>query len=174
MTNTTLEKMCSGVISEWEKTIPLLRYVLEDGEQYKSLETWSGILDFLLESHLDRDTVIIAFGGGVVGDIAGFAASSFMRGVNYVQVPTTLLAMVDSSVGGKTGVNHAMGKNLIGSFYQPRLVWITTGILGSLPPRHYFAGYAEVFKYAFIGGREMFDFITEHHDKIVSLDTEKL
>ncbi len=174
VTNTTLEKKCSGVIDEWEKSIPFLRYVLKDGEQYKTLDSWSGILDFLLQSRLDRDTVIIAFGGGVVGDIAGFAASSFLRGVTYVQVPTTLLAMVDSSVGGKTGVNHTIGKNLIGSFYQPRLVWITTDILGSLPPRQFYAGYAEVFKYAFIGGREIFDFINDHHDKVVSQKTELL
>ncbi len=174
VTNITLEEMYSEMITAWETALPLLRYVLKDGEQYKTLDSWSGILDFLLRSRLDRDTVIVAFGGGIVGDIAGFAASSFLRGVNYVQVPTTLLAMVDSSVGGKTGVNHTMGKNLIGSFYQPRLVWITTDILGSLPPRQFYAGYAEVFKYAFIGGKEMFDFITDHHDKIVSLDVETL
>ncbi len=168
ITNKTLETMCEATIAGWDKVLSFKRYIIEDGEQYKNLDTWRSILDFLLESRLDRDTVIIAFGGGVVGDIAGFAASSFLRGVNYIQVPTTLLAMVDSSVGGKTGVNHTIGKNLIGSFYQPRLVWITTDILKTLPHRHFMAGYAEVFKYAFIGGTDMFDFITARHDEIVS------
>lgn len=174
ITNTTIEAMYGETIRSWEGIIPMQRYVLEDGEQYKTIESWREILDFLLQKRLDRGTVIIAYGGGVVGDLAGFAASSFMRGVAYVQVPTTLLAMVDSSVGGKTGVNHPMGKNLIGSIYQPKLVWITTDILRSLSPRHFLAGYAEVFKYAFIGGSSMFDFIEAHHEQIVSMNKNVL
>ena len=174
VTNTTIEKLYKSTIAEWEKSLPLLKYVIEDGEHYKTLESWSTILDFLLEERLDRSTVVIAYGGGVVGDIAGFAASSFMRGVAYVQVPTTLLAMVDSSVGGKVGVNHAKGKNLIGAFYQPGLVWITTQVLATLPEREFNAGYGEVFKYAFIGGREMFDFICANHEKILAKEKESL
>ncbi len=174
ITNKTLERICGTTLAEWEQTLSFKRYIIEDGEQYKNLDTWRSILDFLLEAQLDRGTVIIAFGGGVVGDIAGFAASAFLRGVNYVQVPTTLLAMIDSGVGGKTGVNHFMGKNLIGSFYQPRLVWITTDILESLPRRQFDAGYAEMFKYAFICGRDMFDFISAHHEEISTLKKEML
>ena len=128
----------------------------------------------LLLSGLDRSGAVISFGGGVVGDISGFAAAAFLRGVDYIQVPTTLLAMVDSSVGGKTGVDHPSGKNRIGAFHQPRMVWIDTKYLDTLPDREYIAGYAEVFKYAFIGGAEMFSFINEHHDKILSRDAAAL
>ena len=168
ITNTTIEDLYKSKIAEWEKKLPLLKYIIEDGEQYKTLQTWSTILDFLLKERLDRGTVVIAYGGGVIGDIAGFVASSFMRGVAYIQVPTTLLAMVDSSVGGKVGVNHPVGKNLIGAFYQPRLVWITTEVLETLTDREFKAGYGEVFKYAFIGGRKMFDFIHANHEKILA------
>jgi 3-dehydroquinate synthase len=174
VTNRTLETLYASTFTVWEKKLPLGRFSIDDGEQYKTIDTWRSILDFLLGSRLDRNTVIIAFGGGVVGDIAGFAASAFLRGVACVQVPTTLLAMVDSSVGGKTGVNHPMGKNLIGAFHQPKLVWIETGMLASLPDREFNAGYAEVFKYAFIGSKEMFDFISKHHTAIVSREKELL
>jgi 3-dehydroquinate synthase len=172
ITNHTIKKLYSSMIKEWDQSLNLLRFTIDDGEQFKTLQTWNAILDFLLKSRLDRNTVIIALGGGVVGDIAGFAASTFLRGVNYVQVPTTLLAMVDSSVGGKTGVNHKMGKNLIGAFFQPKLVWIDQAFLTSLPEREFLAGYGEVFKYAFIGGKEMFDFISSKHEKI--LEQKKL
>lgn len=174
ITNKTLEKLYASRIAEWEKDIPLLKYVIEDGEQYKTLDTWNKVLDFFLASRLDRGTAIIALGGGVIGDIAGFAASTFLRGIAYIQFPTTLLAMVDSSVGGKTGVNHAMGKNLIGTFYQPRLVWITTQVLETLPDKEFNAGYAEVFKYAFIGGSGMFDFIVSNHEDILARKKECL
>ena len=174
ITNNTIEKLYKSTIAEWEKSLPLLKYVIEDGEQYKTLKTWGIILDFLLESRMDRSTVIIAFGGGVVGDIAGFCASSFLRGVKYVQVPTTILAMVDSSVGGKVGVNHAKGKNLIGAFYQPELVWITMQVLETLPEREFNAGYGEVFKYAFIGGRGIFDFIHANHEKFLAREKESV
>ncbi len=174
ITNTTIEKLYKTKISDWEKHLPLIKYIIEDGEQYKTLKTWSTILDFLLDSRLDRGVVVIAYGGGVVGDIAGFVASSFMRGVAYIQVPTTLLAMVDSSVGGKVGVNHAKGKNLIGAFYQPRLVWITTQVLETLTDREFNAGYGEVFKYAFIGGRKIFEFIRANHEEILAHNKEFL
>jgi 3-dehydroquinate synthase len=151
------------LIGSWKKKLSVDAYAIPDGEKYKTIKTWSSVLDFLLKSGLDRKSVVIALGGGVAGDIVGFAAASFLRGVLCVQVPTTLLAMVDSSVGGKTGVNHRLGKNLIGAFFQPSLVWIDTAFLETLPKRELVAGYAELFKYAFIGGRSMFDFVRRNH-----------
>ncbi len=168
ITNTTIAKLYQKTIKRWGDALPLQTFLIEDGEVHKSFKTWKAILDFLLKKRLDRNTVLIAFGGGVVGDISGFAASAFLRGVNYVQVPTTLLAMVDSSVGGKTAINHAQGKNLIGAFYQPQLVWIDTTFLKTLPKQEFLAGYGEVYKYAFIGGKSMFDFIRTNHKAIVS------
>ena len=123
---------------------------LPDGESYKTVATVQSILDRLVESRANRDVAVIALGGGVVGDITGFAAACYMRGVDFIQVPTTLLAQVDSSVGGKTGVNHAQGKNLIGAFHQPQVVLIDTDTLGTLPDRELAAGLAEVIKYGAI------------------------
>lgn len=174
VTNETLAKVYAQKLDQWKQALPLREYIIGDGEKYKSVDTWKDILDHMLETRLDRSIVLIAFGGGVVGDLTGFVASTFLRGVDYVQIPTTILAMVDSSVGGKTGVNHVMGKNLIGTFYQPKLVWINTRVIHTLPPREFIAGYAEVFKTAFIGGREMFDFILANHDKIVCKDLNAL
>ena len=125
---------------------------LPEGEENKTLATWQRCVDGLLEARVDRKTPVVAFGGGVVGDIAGFAAASTLRGLPYVQVPTTLLAMVDSSVGGKTGVNHPRGKNLVGAFHQPRLVWAGLATLGTLAPRQLRAGLGEVVKTALIAG----------------------
>jgi 3-dehydroquinate synthase len=174
VTNTTLAIMYKEVLTAWEKELSLVKFVLPDGEQYKNVETWNSVVDFLIKSGLDRKSVVCAFGGGVVGDIVGFAASAFLRGVSFVQVPTTLLAMVDSSVGGKTGVNHSLGKNLIGAFHQPSLVWLDTAFLSTLPDREFIAGYAELFKYAFIGGEEMFDFVNNRHDAMVKKDLPAL
>jgi 3-dehydroquinate synthase len=117
-----------------------LEIILPDGEQHKTLETINHIVDELLKARCDRRTTVVALGGGVVGDMAGFAAAVYQRGVPFVQVPTTLLAQVDSSVGGKTGVNHALGKNMIGAFYQPRAVIIDTSTLNTLPERELSAG----------------------------------
>ncbi|PLW84231.1 3-dehydroquinate synthase [Kineobactrum sediminis] len=124
--------------------------VLPDGEQYKTLHTFEHILDRLLRDQHNRSTTVLAVGGGVVGDMAGFAAACYQRGVDFVQVPTTLLAQVDSSVGGKTAVNHPLGKNMIGAFHQPTAVLIDTDTLHSLPPREFAAGLAEVVKYGLI------------------------
>ena len=132
---------------------------LPDGEAYKTLQTASSVLDSLVAARANRDTTVIALGGGVVGDIAGFAAACYMRGVAFIQVPTTLLAQVDSSVGGKTGVNHAGGKNLIGSFHQPRVVLIDTDTLGTLPDRELSAGLAEVIKHAAIADAAFFGWL---------------
>ena len=124
--------------------------ILPDGEQHKTLESFSRILDALVAERMNRDAAAVALGGGVIGDMVGFAAACYQRGIDYVQVPTTLLAQVDSSVGGKTGVNHPRGKNMIGAFHQPRCVLADTSTLQTLPAREYSAGLAEVVKYGFI------------------------
>ena len=124
--------------------------VLPDGEKFKTLETLESIFDALMAKRHSRTTTLIALGGGVIGDMVGFAAACYQRGVDFIQVPTTLLAQVDSSVGGKTAVNHPRGKNMIGAFHQPRLVLIDTDVLSTLPQRELAAGYAEVIKYGLI------------------------
>ena len=131
------------------------------GESTKSFINLEKIIDQLLESKVDRDSVLIALGGGVIGDLAGFAGAITLRGIKVIQVPTTLLSQVDSSVGGKTGVNVRQGKNLVGSFHQPSLVAIDTQVLQTLPSRQLFAGYAEVLKYGLIKDRSFFDWL-EH------------
>ncbi len=133
--------------------------LLPDGEAYKTLESYSRILDALMEARFNRDAAVVALGGGVVGDMAGFAAASYQRGIDYVQLPTTLLAQVDSSVGGKTAVNHPKGKNMIGAFYQPRCVIADTSTLATLPEREYKAGIAEVVKYGLIYDSSFFDWL---------------
>ncbi len=147
---------------------------LPDGEAYKTVETMQGILDRLVEIRANRDTTIVALGGGVVGDIAGFAAACYMRGVNFVQVPTTLLAQVDSSVGGKTGVNHPRGKNLIGAFHQPQAVLIDTDTLDSLPDRELSAGLAEVIKYGAICDAEFFGWLEKNMSALTTRDADAL
>mgnify|MGYP001819826831 FL=1 len=147
---------------------------LPDGEQYKTLATVEAVLDTLVAMRAGRDTTIVALGGGVIGDIAGFAAASYMRGVAFIQVPTTLLAQVDSSVGGKTGVNHAGGKNLVGAFHQPRIVLIDTDSLATLDDRELRAGIAEVIKYGAIVDRGFFDWLEEHISDLLSRDPAAL
>jgi 3-dehydroquinate synthase len=136
--------------------------VLPDGEKYKTLETCNTIFDALLKERHNRKTTLIALGGGVVGDMVGFAAACYQRGVAFIQVPTTLLSQVDSSVGGKTGVNHPLGKNMIGAFHQPNSVIIDTHVLNSLPARELSAGLAEVIKYGLIADAEFFVWLEEH------------
>lgn len=134
-------------------------HILPDGEQFKTAETWYGIIDKLTGMQARRDTNIIALGGGVVGDISGFAAASYMRGVRFLQAPTTLLAQVDASVGGKTAINHVKGKNLVGAFHQPATVIIDSSTLSTLPAREFNAGMAEVVKYGAICDAEFFDWL---------------
>src|SRR6185295_19332778 len=129
---------------------------LEPGESTKSLAGLGAALDFLAAEKLDRRGVLFVVGGGVIGDLGGFAAASWLRGIDFYQVPTTLLAMVDSSVGGKTGINLAAGKNLAGAFHQPRGVFVSTGLLATLPPREFAAGAAEVIKYGLLGDAALF------------------
>lgn len=136
--------------------------VIPDGEQAKSMHWLSKILDALVTQRLERQDVVLALGGGVVGDVAGFAASVYLRGVPFVQVPTTLVAQVDSSVGGKTGVNHPIGKNLIGAFYQPRVVVVDPQTLQTLPKREWVAGLAEVIKYGMIADPKFFEYLEQH------------
>jgi len=147
---------------------------LPDGEQHKSWETLNLIFDALLSSGADRKTTLYALGGGVVGDMTGFAAACYMRGVPFVQVPTTLLAQVDSSVGGKTAINHPMGKNMIGAFYQPQRVVCDLGVLKTLPPRELSAGLAEVIKYGPIADMEFLDWIEKHIDALRACDADAL
>jgi len=140
--------------------------VLPDGEQYKNLETLNRIFDALLEKRFDRGCTLVALGGGVVGDMTGFAAACYQRGVHFIQVPTTLLSQVDSSVGGKTGVNHPLGKNMIGAFYQPRAVIIDIDTLDTLPDRELSAGLAEVIKYGLIDDPEFFAWLEENMEAL--------
>ena len=148
--------------------------LVPDGEEHKSLKTLKTIYDRLVAERLERKSCIVALGGGVIGDLAGFSAATYLRGIPYVQIPTTLLAQVDSSVGGKTAVNHDAGKNLIGAFYQPRLVLIDIGVLRSLPKRELIAGLAEVIKYGIIEDPALFSLLEQRVDDIIGFDPETL
>jgi len=150
------------------------RVILPDGEEYKTLEVWNRVFDGLLGARFARDCTILALGGGVVGDMAGFAAACYQRGVAFVQVPTTLLAQVDSSVGGKTGVNHALGKNMIGAFHQPRAVIADTDTLDTLPDRELSAGIAEVIKYGLIRDPDFFAWLEAEMPALLGRDTHAL
>lgn len=163
-------KALAGVFSQHE----LVEIILPDGEEHKTLGVWSGIFDRLLAAHCDRRTTIVALGGGVVGDMAGFAAACYQRGVPLVQVPTTLLAQVDSSVGGKTGVNHPLGKNMIGAFYQPRAVIIDTDTLSTLPDRELRAGVAEVIKCGLIRDAEFFVWLEQNMSRLLNREAAAL
>ncbi len=149
-------------------------HIIADGEPHKTVATWSGILDSLVHMQARRDCNLIALGGGVVGDICGFAAASYMRGVQFFQVPTTLLAQVDSSVGGKTGINHSKGKNLLGAFHQPGMVLIDTQTLNTLPLREFRAGLAEVVKYGAIMDSEFLEWLEDSVEAINSRQTAAL
>lgn len=147
---------------------------IPDGEEYKTSATLNGVYDRLIEAGLDRRSFIVALGGGVVGDLAGFAAATFLRGIPFVQVPTTLLAQVDSSVGGKTGIDHPLGKNLIGAFYQPHLVLADVSTLKTLSDRHYRAGLAEVIKYGVVLDAELFTLLETKIDGLLKRDPQLL
>jgi 3-dehydroquinate synthase len=148
--------------------------VLPDGEQFKTLDVLNQIYDALLTAHFDRRCTLLALGGGVVGDMTGFAAATYQRGVNFIQVPTTLLAQVDSSVGGKTGVNHPLGKNMIGAFHQPMCVIADTATLDTLPDRELSAGLAEVIKYGLVDDADFFAWLEANMDALVARDREAL
>lgn len=148
--------------------------VFPGGEEHKNLTTIMSLSEKMVEAGLDRKSTVIALGGGIVGDVAGFAASIYMRGIDYIQVPTTLLAQVDSSVGGKTGVNLPQGKNLVGTFYQPSLVFIDVDFVDTLPIREYLTGLAEVLKYGIIWDKEFFAYLEQNIDRIGLRDKECL
>jgi 3-dehydroquinate synthase len=148
--------------------------ILPDGEQYKNLDTLSAIFDQVMAAGHNRTTTLLALGGGVVGDLTGFAAACYQRGVNFIQVPTTLLAQVDSSVGGKTGVNHPLGKNMIGAFYQPRAVIVDTNTLQTLPQRELAAGLAEVIKYGLICDEPFYRWLQQHMPKLLAREEAAL
>ncbi len=145
-------------------------HILPDGERFKSMEQLDRLLETMLRQHLGRDAIVLALGGGVVGDLAGFAAAIYQRGVRFVQLPTTLLAQVDSSVGGKTAVNHPLGKNMIGAFHQPIAVVADLDTLKTLPPRELRAGVAEVIKYGLLGDAAFFAWLETHLDALLALD----
>ena len=148
--------------------------ILPDGEAHKDLDAISHIYNSLLAGKYDRNTLLVALGGGVVGDITGFAAATYLRGINFIQIPTTLLAQVDSSVGGKTGVNHPLGKNMIGAFYQPRCVLADTDVLSTLPQREMKAGLAEVLKYGLVYDADFFDWLDSNSQGITESDAALL
>ena len=154
--------------------IAVTTVVLPDGERHKNWETLNLIFDALLKERCDRATTIVALGGGVVGDLAGFAAASYQRGVPFIQIPTTLLSQVDSSVGGKTGINHARGKNMIGAFWQPKLVLADTDTLATLPGRELSAGLAEVIKYGLIRDLPFLEWLEVNMDKLLARDAAAL
>ena len=144
--------------------------ILTKGEQAKSIQNFQKILNFLTKNNFDRTDIIIAVGGGVVGDISGYVASSYLRGIQFIQIPTTLLAQVDSSVGGKTAINISAGKNLVGAFYNPKGVIIDTAVLNTLPKREFKAGLAEVIKYALIQNKSLFSLLETYSQKILTMD----
>ena len=150
------------------------RFLIGDGERYKTLRTAESLLTYLIQQRIERSDVIVALGGGVVGDLAGFIAATYLRGVRFIQVPTTLLAQIDSSVGGKTGVNHKLGKNLIGVFHQPSLVLIDPETLRTLPAREMQSGIYEAIKYGVIRDRRLFNRITSKVEQLKSFDLSEL
>ncbi|KAL7487368.1 hypothetical protein ACHAW6_012963, partial [Cyclotella cf. meneghiniana] len=157
---------------EGEGGIRVDSVILPDGEEYKTFEVMSTILDRALELGLDRKSTFVALGGGVIGDMVGFASAIYQRGVNFIQIPTTVMAMVDSSVGGKTGVNHPLGKNMIGAFHQPQCVFIDTSVLETLPDRELKSGLSEVVKYGLIRDAPFFEWQEENMDKLLKRDAE--
>lgn len=176
VTNPTVAQLYLDVVNDALKAsgFEVVPVLIPDGEEHKNLSTLAQIFDRLIDERLERKSCILALGGGVIGDMAGFAAATYLRGVPYVQVPTTLLAQVDSSVGGKTAVDHREGKNLIGAFYQPRLVLIDVAVLRTLPRRELIAGLGEVIKYGIIEDPALFRLLERDIDKLIALDRKLL
>jgi 3-dehydroquinate synthase len=174
VTNTTVAKLYLAKLTGSFAQRHIAECILPDGEQHKTLQTAGWVLDALVANKMNRDATVLALGGGVVGDIAGFAASCYQRGIGYVQMPTTLLAQVDSSVGGKTGVNHSGGKNLIGAFYQPRAVIADTDALATLPDRELRSGLAEVIKHGVVWDPLLFTWLERKIPQLLARDAEAL
>ena len=176
VTNTTVAPLYLAQLTATLEAggVAVAQVVLPDGESYKNWETLNLIFDALLTDRAERKTTLIALGGGVIGDMTGFAAASYQRGVPFIQIPTTLLSQVDSSVGGKTGINHPLGKNMIGAFYQPKLVLADTDTLKTLPARELSAGLAEVIKYGLIWDAEFLAWLEANMDRLRALDAEAI
>jgi 3-dehydroquinate synthase len=174
VSNTTVSKLYLSEIKKSLNDYRVIEVILEDGEQFKNADSLNQIYTALLKNQFNRDSTIIALGGGVVGDIAGFAAASFMRGIPFIQIPTTLLSQVDSSVGGKTGINHPLGKNMIGAFYQPQAVLIDIYVLKTLEAREISAGLAEVIKYGLIWDKAFFDHLETYINDLKNLNITQL
>ena len=176
VTNTTvaplyLEQLTLSLQAAGVSVLPI---ILPDGEAYKNTQTLNTIYDALLQNRCERSTTLIALGGGVIGDLTGYAAATFLRGVPFIQIPTTLLSQVDSSVGGKTGINHPLGKNMIGAFYQPQVVLADIDTLKTLPPREFSAGMAEVIKYGLMRDADFFDWLEGNVEALMALDEQAL
>lgn len=169
-----LEKLMDSLEGLVSEGLEVNSVILPDGEQYKTLDAVNEIITALLNKQYSRNCCLLALGGGVVGDITGFAAACYQRGVDFIQLPTTVLAQVDSSVGGKTGVNHAAGKNMIGAFHQPRAVIADTSVLETLNDREVSAGFAEVIKYGLIRDARFFDWLEDNIDKLINRDADAL
>jgi 3-dehydroquinate synthase len=174
VTNSVVAPLYLEILKKTLSDYQIDQVILPDGEKYKTIDVWAKIFDTLLSARHNRTTTVIALGGGVVGDMAGFAAASYQRGVDFIQIPTTLLSMVDSSVGGKTGVNHPMGKNMIGAFYQPKLVMADISLLKTLPARELSAGLAEIIKYGLISDYEFFVWLEKNIDQLMQGNVEAL
>src|SRR5574340_685603 len=176
VTNTTVAPLYLDRLRQTLQAIEVssVPIILPDGEEYKNSATLNLIYDALLANRCERTTPLIALGGGVIGDITGFAAATYLRGVPFIQIPTTLLAQVDSSVGGKTGINHPLGKNMIGAFYQPQLVLADTATLGTLPDRELSAGLAEVIKYGLIRDLPFFEWLEQNMNSLLARDPAAL
>lgn len=176
VTNTTVAPLYLETLSAPLRAagVSVIEIILPDGEAYKNSETLNQIYDALLQNRCERITTLIALGGGVIGDLTGYAAATYLRGVPFIQVPTTLLSQVDSSVGGKTGINHPLGKNMIGAFYQPQVVLADIDTLETLPPRELAAGLAEVIKYGLIRDIDFFEWLETNMVRLNALDTEAM
>ncbi|PPD88705.1 hypothetical protein GOBAR_DD14349 [Gossypium barbadense] len=178
VTNTTIAPLyLDKVVEALTKGNPAVSVeyvILPDGEKFKDMDTLMKVFDKAIESRLDRRFTFVALGGGVIGDMCGFAAASFLHGVNFIQIPTTVMAQVDSSVGGKTGINHPLGKNLIGAFYQPQCVLIDTDTLDTLPDRELASGLAEVIKYGLIRDAEFFEWQEKNMEKLIARNPNAL
>ncbi len=172
VTNTTVAPLYLAKIAKplRDAGVQVVEIILPDGEQYKNSDTLNTIYDALINNRCERNTTLIALGGGVIGDLTGYAAATYLRGVPFIQIPTTLLSQVDSSVGGKTGINHPLGKNMIGAFYQPQLVLIDIDTLHTLPRRELSAGVAEVIKYGLIRDVRFFEWLEINMAKLMALD----
>lgn len=173
ISNTTVAPLYMHALAQplRDAGVSVIEIILPDGEAYKNNETLQIIYDHLLQNRCERNTTLIALGGGVIGDLTGYAAATYLRGVPFIQVPTTLLSQVDSSVGGKTGINHPLGKNMIGAFYQPKLVLADIDTLKTLPQRELSAGVAEVIKYGLIRDADFFDWLETNMSALMALDT---